>query len=550
MAWGDPEEDDEVYSSVGSALANPAGTYADETGAAPEETPKVNDGSPSTVAQQQDQNKDADEEANYIAGNSQGPAGQQKTELDDAGLPDEREGVSNPPDEVITTTDEPGDSADQATAELAGGSSQTYKAPAPLVYKPYEDHAADYQALVQQKASEDPSKFQPSAGRRVAGGIAAALVGAGTRNAGEGMNVGREVTSAPLRRAQEEWAAKEAPLEKKIEADKAADQAVDRSNQQATNVYNAQERNLNTQARVDEWNALAQQRRATAQAKLNTVDKNTLGPVDPNNPFGEWQGKTPSGKVVRGLEPPASIQKDPRYIQQQRRQNLAEMQRSGVNLSQQEAKYYLINGKLAEPTTHISVSNPSEELERYNDWKTQFKQQNGRAPNADETYQFHFRDNAQPDIKPNLAKTIKDNKDRAMSAAQRNYSAAVAAAKTPEDAAAARQQYEQDLQEAQDKFEGDIQTQTHDAPGHTTVSVDEKGNPVFKDEGGNTMGPAGGPPAARPQQAAPQQQPQVVIQDGNGQQLTDKSIAAKYLQKAGGNKQLARQLAQKDNWKF
>jgi hypothetical protein len=41
-----------------------------------------------------------------------------------------------------------------------------------------------------------------------------------------------------------------------------------------------------------------------------------------------------------------------------------------------------------------------------------------------------------------------------------------------------------------------------------------------------------------------------IVQDGGGQQLTDKSVAQQYLQAAGGDKGRARQLAQQDNWKF
>jgi hypothetical protein len=547
MDWDGPDDDEDVYGGVAQALADPAGTYADENGAVPDETPQIKDGAPSTVQQQQDTNKDADQEANYIAGNGQ-PA-QERNELDtldQGGLP--REGISQP--EAIPT-EEPGDEGDSDTAALAG--TQTYKAPPPLTYQPYADHSADEQAMVTQKASENPANFKPSVGRRIAASVAGALSGFGSHNASEGLNVAEKVTGAPLEAARRQWAAQEAPLQQKLQADKAADQTVDRTNAQATNVYNAQERNMTNQARVDSWNALAQQRKAQAQAKLNTVDKNTLGPVDPKNPFGEWQGKTPSGQVVRGLEPPASIQKDPRYVAMQRRQNLSDMAQSGVKLSPQESKYYLINGKLAEPTTHVSISNPSEESERFHAWQTAFKQQNRRAPNADELQQYHFKETAaQPDIKPNLAKSIKDRKDKSMSDAQTAHTAAVVGAKTPEDVAAAHQQYEKDLQDAQDKYESDIETQTHDSAGHSTVSVDDKGNPVFKDASGNVMGPAGGPPASQQpaQQAPPPQQQQVAIQNGNGQKLTDMNLAKQYLAKAGGDKNKARQLAAQDKWTF
>lgn len=343
MAWGGPEEDDEAYNSVGSALADPAGTYADENGAAPEETPKIKDGSPSTV--EADAGDSGDEETNRIAGNQPAPA-TGHTELDD--VPQ-----SAPKTELDYA--QGGDSGDEETAALMGGAG-TYKAPAPLELKPYEDHSADEQALVDMKAKEDPSKYRPSGWRRAGAAIAAGLVGFGTDNAGEAMNVANRMKNAPLDRAKEQWAAQEAPLKQKIEADKAADQQVTRDNTNTSNMYSAQERNLTNQARVDSWNALAQQRKAQAAAKLNTVDKNTMGPVDPKNPYGEWQAKTPNGQVVRGLEPPAAIQKDPRFIAQQRRQQLSDMANSGVKLTPQEAKYFLINGKLAEPSQRTTIS--------------------------------------------------------------------------------------------------------------------------------------------------------------------------------------------------
>lgn len=575
MAWGEEEEDEDGTGAVAQALADPSGTYANENGAAPEQTPTIQDGSPST----QDANRADDQEATSLAQPSQPPFQDNSAPVSSEEIP-EYLATDNGQQQAQTTPEQApaqidnGDPGDSDTAALAGGT-QTFTAPKPLQYQPYADHSADQQALVTQKAGENPANYKPSVGRRILAGIAGGLVGAGTHNGGEGMAVGRSVTGAPLERAQRTWAAQEAPLQQKLEADKAADQAVDRTNQQATNTYNAAERNMTNQAKVADWNAQADQRKAMAQAKLNTVDKNTLGPVDPNNPFGEWQGKTPGGQVVRGLEPPPAIQKDPRFQRQQRFQAISDMQKNGIRLNPQEQKYYVSNGKLAEPTTHVSISNPNEETERYNDWKAQFKQQNGRAPNADETYAYHFKENpAGSDIKPNLAKTIKDSKDKAFNTAQQEFAAADKS--TPDKAESARQDYEQSLQDAQDKFEGDISNQTHDAAGHTTVKVDANGTPVFQDEQGNTLPAQGAAQSAAPQRTAqpdqvvstrqvpggtdtkmisrpPQQAPaaaQPVIKSGGGQQLTDKNLAAQYLQKAGGDKNKARQLAQKDNWKF
>lgn len=65
-----------------------------------------------------------------------------------------------------------------------------------------------------------------------------------------------------------------------------------------------------------------------------------------------------------------------------------------------------------------------------------------------------------------------------------------------------------------------------------------------------TPGKGGAPaPAAQPA-AAPKATGQAAIKAGNGQPLTDRSLATQYLQKAGGDKEKARQLAKTDGWKF
>lgn len=515
MAWGAEDDEEDVYGGVAQALADPAGTYADETGSVPSETPKIKDGSPSTV--QQDSNKDADQEASYIAGNTgsdaqTAPMQNEIDQVNNSGLPEE--GTSHPPQEQMVTTDEPGDDGDQDTAALAG--QQQYKAPAPLVYQPYADHSADYAAMTTQKASENPDDFKPSFGRKLAGAISGGLVGFGTRNSGEGLNAARAVTGKPLAQAQQRWKAQEAPLESKIAADKAADQAVDRTNQQNANVYNAAERNMTNQARVDNWNAQAQQRKAAAQAKLNTVDKNTMGPVDPNNPMGEWQGKTPGGQVVRGLEPPAAIQKSPAYQMQQRRNDLKGMTAAGIKLTPQEAKYYVVNGKLTDPTAHTDIH-----INEKPDGSWAPPGNGGRGAGMTQGKQDQ----------------IIHNKNTAMAKAQQQHAAGL----MDDD------EYQSALQDAQDDFEQRIEHETGQKPEHVTVGKDFQ----FQ-SGGNTLPPSNPQQAQQPaqQQAPPPQQQQAAVQNGNGQQLADVNLAKQYLAKAGGNKQMARQLAAKDGWKF
>jgi hypothetical protein len=74
--------------------------------------------------------------------------------------------------------------------------------------------------------------------------------------------------------------------------------------------------------------------------------------------------------------------------------------------------------------------------------------------------------------------------------------------------------------------------------------------PVQYDDMGNVQQPQQGAPAQQQQPAQAQQPQGVAIQKGNGKPLTDRSLAAQYLAKAGNDKAKARALAQADGWKF
>lgn len=246
----------------------------------------------------------------------------------------------------------------EPAAMMAGPIQSTYKAPAPInLQKPSDAPVEAAQELAQAKADFDPSKYKPSGWRRAGAAVAGALTAFGSRDPEKGWKVGSEVLDAPLERAKAQEAQKEAGIQGKIDAGNAKNAQINSENSQEFQRYNADERNVRNQAYVEQVNAQAEQRRAQATAKLNTVDPKTLGPVDPKNPFGEWQGRTPGGQVVRGLEPPASVQKDPRYITQQRTQWLKDAEANGIKLTDDEKKYYYANGKLAEPTTstHIDI---------------------------------------------------------------------------------------------------------------------------------------------------------------------------------------------------
>jgi hypothetical protein len=421
-----------------------------------------------------------------------------------------RQDTSGPNDEQL----DPEQQYAQAPAGAGSGEEEVgavggMKAPVLPTAPQLGDNADNFRALEARFSKFNPQDYKPSIGRRIAAGLAGGAVAFGSRNPGEGMKVADRINSAPLDRAQAQLESDVRPIQQRITDTNAQNQQGQQRFANDVSRYGLQERDLTNQARIGDWNAQAKQRTEMAQAKLNTVDKNTLGPVDPNNPFGEWQGKTPGGQVVRGLEPPAAIQKSPGYIRQQRTADLQAMDKNGIKMTPQDRKFYFANGKLAQPQERISISNPSEKLEEYRDWKTKFQSENGRPPNAAETVSFGARQGGAVDR--NLHDRIEATKDKMFDLAQRSFGAT-------KDAS----QYHSDLQIAQNEYENRMADAGVQVP-HMEITVDPNTGAVkWGDQPTAQQTPSGGARPSQPAATPPQQAPQAVkVQSGKTVKVGD-----------------------------
>ena len=252
---------------------------------------------------------------------------------------------------------------DTYLSQMAGGGDDDgpIEAPKAPVFQPYSnapiDDAQQYAQMQKDFAGKVASgAYKPSIWRKIGGALSGGAVAFGSRNPALGIQVANDFVQDPLNKATRNENLAEQAQRSKIDAGNAQNAAIQRTNQNAANQASWAERDFANQARVRDWQAQANQRKAMAQAKLNTVDKNTLGPVDPQNPMGEWQGKTPGGQTVRGLEPPEAIQKDPRYQRQSRMADVQDMLKRGIKMTPDQQTYYVVNGKLAQPTEHTTIS--------------------------------------------------------------------------------------------------------------------------------------------------------------------------------------------------
>lgn len=150
--------------------------------------------------------------------------------------------------------------------------------------------------------------------------------------------------------------------------------------------------------------------------------------------------------------------------------------------------------------------------------------------------------------KQNKFDTIQKDKAAAEARADRDFAKATEGLKPDSsDYKQAAENKTEAYRAAQANYEQRIETQGGD-PDH--IEYDDSG--VARNNAGVAVGPAGGtPPAAQPGQTQTQQAaPNIAKPPKAGAQLTDRSIAQKYLAAAKGDKAKARQLAAADGWKF
>lgn len=413
------------------------------------------------------------------------------------------EGVSNPPDEPITTDDESGDVAEAGTnpdedvASLAGYT--PVKAPTAPTLKPYSTAPVEAaQELANAKSSFDPSQYRPSGLRRAGAAIAGALTAFGSRNPEEGTRVGEMALNGPLDRARQQEAQKEQGIQSQIDAGNLQNQATEVQNKNALNEYGLEERQMRNTAYADSQAALAESRRATATARQNAPQ--SFVPDDPSDPYKGGTLTTVGGKTTKGAAPPdewiAKWAKTPdgqaasvRMSTDARRKVADSIFGKGSTSEKQE---YIATGKISRAAR---VSVPSAAEEKYNDWKSQFAKDNGRPPNAAEISAFgHVASGA---MSKNLSDRIESQKNSQIAQAEKDY----------HDGLIDQDEYLNRWQDAQDEFEQRI----YDATGQDVPHVKIRDNVDTKTMQWHGQAPAPGPHPAeqvgQQMQAQGQQKP-------------------------------------------
>jgi hypothetical protein len=233
----------------------------------------------------------------------------------------------------------------------------------PMLAKPaaYVDHSSDQGLMPAQKAQEVTENTKPSILRRIGAGLAAGAVGFGTRNAGEGMNVGREITGEPLAEAQHRWAMEEAPIQAKINADQAQDAATARANAVTEAQNKLAETNYSNQIRGQQDAARAENYQAQAEARRNAITSFT--PDDPANPYAGGTGRTGDGRTVKGIPPPdkwlANWEKNPDNVASAEAQKgiktVKALQAAGVKLTPEQIAIVASGGKVT-PAVHTNIN--------------------------------------------------------------------------------------------------------------------------------------------------------------------------------------------------
>ena len=181
------------------------------------------------------------------------------------------------------------------------GEDDTYKPiapPAAVSLSPFADHSGDYAAVQAQKAKEALQNVKPSIGRRILAGLAG---GAVTFGGGNGGAVVEKVLNRPAERAQQQWARDEAPLQERLTADQAQDQATQRANNQAIQAGNLADRDFRNQGNAQKTNAYARYM-ATKSAIENNKSVGFI-PDDPTTPNAGGTRLTADGRTQKGIRP-------------------------------------------------------------------------------------------------------------------------------------------------------------------------------------------------------------------------------------------------------
>ncbi len=216
---------------------------------------------------------------------------------------------------------------------------------------------------------DDPS-VKPSIGRRIAAGLAAAAMQFG--HVPGAFEAGQGIVTAKFDQAEAARRGRLAADQQDLQGYKAQQAQGDQDYARSLGEYSA-----NLQAYKDRTGR--QKEEALEQQRLGGVDEATLAPDDAANPLGTWHGANLRGEPVTGIAAPDKFLKTPAGVMAVRGQEA-----DRLSLAGDDRKFYMANGKLAEPKpiTNIRVPRqPSEGEQAYGDAKAAWTAQNpGKRP--------------------------------------------------------------------------------------------------------------------------------------------------------------------------
>ncbi len=254
----------------------------------------------------------------------------------------------------------------------------------------------------------DPA-LKPKWWERGLGGIAAGLMAYG-RNP-NAIAEGETITDRRYNNAEQQ---RQGRLAQDTEGIKAAQSTITGTNQDWENQNRAYQSGV-TARRFAQLDA---DRAAQEQQRLQAIAPGTETPDDAKNPLGTWHATTVGGKTVQMSGPPEKWLKTPAGTAAQRE---ADVQR--LNLTGDDAKYYRANGKLKEPGQQTHIHIPSAESQEYNDWRSTFKKENGREPNAQDIQAYRKGEPKEPVATPGQIEEMAGKRDKAYQDLEEKYSA-------------------------------------------------------------------------------------------------------------------------------
>lgn len=386
---------------------------------------------------------------------------------------------------------------------------------------------ADEQAWQQASTPLNRADYKPSIGRRIAGALAGAMVAAGSRNPTAGYNIATNVVDAPYNRAAQTREDALGTATQKLADDRASFSQQDRDYENSLTQYdrsfNAQ--NL-AQDRAERAANLGREQRAQEASRLAAIAPGTQQPDDPDNPMGSWHAVTVGGKKISMSGPPDTWLKTPQGIDAQRD---SEVKRLG--LTGNDAKFYRANGKLREPPPTTNIRIPSEGFQQYEDWRSSFRRENGRAPNASEIAAYGRKSGNGAGGAPDQVGAIVADATQQKQVFANKYERDNTGNYVPIDENSGPTLSPAEFGAKIDSF----RTGANKRLAKMGYQIDNQGDVV---ETGQTAQPA-----------QTQSGTASNIPNGGGKRL-DRTTAATILKAAGGNKDKAREIAKKNNWKF